>query len=122
MTAFNIPVLFGSARFDIPQADPGFLHGEWEFAAVVDLDFPDEEGQSLSHRGQEIDTGAMVLARIEPQDAIARAVIQGRVLKTFLASDAYFLDIDLHTIAGVFVMFLSGSVSSCQSIAVTVPS
>ena len=98
------------------------MHGEWEFAAVVDLDFPNGEGQSLSHRGQEIDTGAMVLARIEPQDTIARAVIQGRVLKTFLASDPYFLGIDLHTIAGVFVMFLSGSVPSCQSIVLTVPS
>jgi hypothetical protein len=106
MTAFDLPILFRPTWFDVPQADPGFLYGESkgerEFGAIVDLDFPNGEGQRLSYRGQEVETSAVILARVEPQDAIARAVIQRRVLKTFLASDFHLLHIDLHTVTRVF--------------------
>lgn len=43
----------------------------------------------------------MILARIQVQEAIPCAVINGRVLETFLARDRYFLDVDLHTVARV---------------------
>jgi len=106
VTAFDLSILFRPTRFDVPQANPGFLYGEregeGELGAVVDLDFANGERQGVSHRGQEVETGAVILARVEPQDTIARAVIDGGVLKTFLAGDLHFLDIDLHTVTGVF--------------------
>ena len=40
MTAFDFAVLFGPTRFDVPQADTGFLHGQrkgkGEFRPIVD--------------------------------------------------------------------------------------
>lgn len=107
MTPFNVSVLFWSPRLNRPQANPGFLHGEGngerEFGAVVDLDVPNGEPQRLAHRGQEVQTGAVVFAWIQPQDTIARAVIQGRVLKPVLTGDLPFFDVDLHTVAGVLL-------------------
>jgi len=39
MTAFHLPVLFGPAGLDVPQADTGFLHGQrksqGEFRPIV---------------------------------------------------------------------------------------
>ncbi len=103
MTPFHLPVLFGPARFDVPKTDTGFLHGQskgkGEFGPIVDLNLANGKREGVSHRSQEVETGAVILARIQAQDAIARAVIQGRVLKTFLAGDFHFLDINLHTVA-----------------------
>lgn len=105
MTAFHLPTLFGPARLERPQADAGFLHGQRkgqrEFCPVVDLNFLNGERQGLSHRGQEVETGAVILARIQAQDAIPRAVIESRVLNAFLAGDVHLRHIDLHTFAGV---------------------
>lgn len=56
----------------------------------------------LADHREELRAGVMILFPIEPEDAIARAVIKGRVLKAFLAGHLHFLDIDLHTIAGPF--------------------
>ncbi len=102
MTAFDLLNLFGPTWSDVPRADPGFLYGEREFGAIVDLNFPNGEGQRLSYRGQQVETGAVILARVEPQDAIARAFIQSRVLDTVLANDVHLLHIDPHTVARVF--------------------
>jgi len=49
------------------EADASFLHhqrkGQREFCPVVDLNFLNGERQSLSHRGQEVETGAVILFR-----------------------------------------------------------
>lgn len=45
MTSCHPPVLFGPARFDVPQADTGFLHhegsGQPEFGPIANLTFAD---------------------------------------------------------------------------------
>ena len=105
MTAFHLPILFGPPRLDMPETDASFLHGEGEgqreFCAIVHLYLANGKREHLTDRGQKLETGAVIFAGIEAQDPIPGTVIEGRVLKIFLAGDFHLLDIDLHTLAGV---------------------
>ena len=69
MTPFDFAVLFGPTRFDVPQADTGFLHGQrkgqGEFRPIVDLNLANGKREDVSHGGQEVETGAVILTRIE---------------------------------------------------------
>lgn len=75
--------------------------GEQEFRPVVDLNFLKGKWEGLPHRSQEVETGTVRLVRIQTQDALTGTVIEGRVLKAFLAGALHFLDIELHTLAGL---------------------
>jgi len=89
----------------MPETDASFLHGEGEgqreFCAIVHLYLANGKREHLTDRGQKLETGAVIFAGIEAQDPIPGTVIEGRVLKIFLAGDFHLLDIDLHTLAGV---------------------
>ena len=69
MTAFDFAVLFGPTRLDVPQADTGFVHGQGkgqrEFRPLVNLNLANGKREGLSHGGQEVETGAVILTRIE---------------------------------------------------------
>ena len=77
--------------------------GERELGAVVHLDFSNGKREHLPDRGQEVETGAVILAGIEAQDPIARAVIQGGILRTFLPRHLHLLHIDLDTLTRLFL-------------------
>lgn len=67
ITSLHFAVLFRPPRSNMAEADASFLHhqrkGQREFCPVVDLNFLNGERQSLSHRGQEVETGAVILFR-----------------------------------------------------------
>ena len=73
MTAFDFAVLFGPTRLDVPQADTGFVHGQGkgqgkgqrEFRPLVNLNLANGKREDVSHGGQEVETGAVILTRIE---------------------------------------------------------
>ena len=102
MTPFHFPVLFRASRGNVAEADASLLHrqgkGKREFCAIINLNFANGKREHLPNRGQKLKTGAMILAGIEAQDAIPRAVIEGRILKTFLPRHFHFFNINLHTI------------------------
>ena len=66
VAAFDLAVLLGAPRLDVPVAEAGELGGqhevEGELGAVIGLHLLDREGQDPAELGEEIDTGP----RIEP--------------------------------------------------------
>src|SRR6266536_1215018 len=103
VAAFDFAVLLGAPRLDVPVSEAGELDGqhkvEREFGAVIGLHLLDREGQYLAELGEEVDTGARIEPGEETQDAIAGAVVAGRVLVGLRPVDGHHLDVDLDGLA-----------------------
>jgi hypothetical protein len=105
VAAFDLAVLLGTPRLDVPVPDPQGLHGqrecEGELLPVVALQLPDPEEKCPAELGQEGEARALVQSAIEAQDAKARAVIQRGVLEGPAPRDLHKLDVDLDGLAGL---------------------
>ncbi len=106
MTPLHLAVLLGAAGLDIAGADTRGLHRQrerqGELAVIVHLEFPNWKGQGALDGIKKVETAPLVFPRIQPQDAVARAVIDGRVLIPCVAGDRDVFDIDLDTVPGPF--------------------
>ncbi len=105
VTAFDFAVLLRPMGLDVAEANPRSLHGQPKgqgaFGAVVDLDLLDDKGEGLSKRFEEVEAGRVIFRAIEPEDAIAGAIIEGGVLEASLSRDLQFLHVHMDTVTRV---------------------
>jgi hypothetical protein len=99
MTALNLPVLLRASGLDIPMPNACSLdcpfESQREFGAVVALKFSDGKGQVPAELLDEVQARVLILPGIQPQHAIAGAIVDRRVLKHALSGELHNLDVDL---------------------------
>src|ERR1041384_1638471 len=102
MAAFDFAVLLRPARSNVVVLDASAfdrkLECQRELRPVVRLNPADREWHRVQDLLEKRPTAPLVQRPTEAQHAVARAVIDGRVLKPALPCDAHELDVDLHTV------------------------
>jgi hypothetical protein len=103
MAPLDFAVLLRPAGPNVPVPDPGGFDpedkGEGELLPVIALQPLDGEREGPPELGEEGEARAVMQTPVEPQDAKARAVVQGRVLKRPAARDLHVLHVDLNRLS-----------------------
>jgi hypothetical protein len=103
MAPLDFAVLLRPAGPNVPVPDPGGFDpedkGEGELLPVIALQPLDGEREGPPELGEDGVGRALMQTPVEPQDAKARAVVQGRVLKRPAARDLHVLHVDLNRLS-----------------------
>ena len=103
MAPLDFAVLLRSPGPNVSVADPGGLdpehEGKRELLPMVALHSFDGERKGPLELSEEREARAVMQTSVQPQDAEARAVVQGGVLKRPTARDPHVLHVDLHRLS-----------------------